>query len=249
MKRKNVVAMIFGLLFLSAMFLPVLTAPSTAEANAGADYGIISVYGEAVITAQPDSARAVLAVETTHEQAKTAAQENARLTNAVLEALKKAGLDEEQLKTSGYRLYSYMEPSDPQNKEKHVTKYRAYNELDISLSDLNEVGTVVDIAIQAGANRVVSVVFELKDAEALKLQALQYATGQAKAKAAAIAQSAGITIRGIKVIHEEMTGYSPYRASMEDSNFKEMAGGGAAPTPILPDDVEVMARVKAEYYF
>lgn len=246
MKRKNVAVMIAGLMFLSVMFLPVLVAPSAAEASTGGDYGIISVYGEAVITAQPDSARVVLAVETTDGQAEVAARENARLTNKVLAALKKAGFDEKQLKTSGYRLYGYEERPDPQNKENYITKYRAYNELSISLSDLNEVGNVIDIAIQAGANRVVSVFFELKDAEALRLQALQYATIQAKAKAEAIAQSAGVTIKGIKLIHEEMTGYSPYRVSVEDS-LKEMSGAGA--TPIFPDDVEVMARVKAEYYF
>lgn len=245
MKRGSVTCVIVGLLLLAAAFLPVLPA-SSAAANLQ-EQGIIGVYGEAVITAQPDSARVVLAVETTHELAQKAAAENARLTNAVLAALTASGLDKKQLKTSGYRLNSYNQQIDPQNKEKYVTEYRAYNELDISLDNLGAVGDIIDIAIKAGANRVLSVFFELKDSEALKLLALQKATAQAQAKAAAIAQSAGIKIKGIKVIQEEMTGYTPYRFSEFDSIDKGMAVGGA--TPIIQDDVEVVARVRAEYYF
>ena len=89
MKRKNITIVLVGLMFLSVAFLPVLAIPTVAEANSGEGYGIISVYGEAEITAQPDLARVMLAVETTHELAQKAAEENARLTNTVIEALAK----------------------------------------------------------------------------------------------------------------------------------------------------------------
>lgn len=246
MEKKKVIIVAIGLLLLAAVLLPGLIDSPIAGASPAEDQGIISVYGEAVITAQPDSARVVLAVETTHELAKTAAEENTRLTDAVLKALAASGIDEKQLKTSGYRLNSYNQQVDPQNREKYITKYRAYNELTVSLHNLDEVGNVIDTAIQAGANRVLSVLFELKEAEALKLQALQNAATQAKAKAEAIARSAGVAIKGIKVIHEEMSGYTPYRAAVEES-AKMMDAAG--PTPILPGDVEVTARVNAEYYF
>ena len=246
MRKRNVRKSIVGMLLLTVLILPALIVPTVAEANPGGEKGIISVYGETVITAQPDLARVVLAVETTDAAAQTAAAENARLTNAVLEALEKAGLDKKQLKTSGYRLDSYEEQVDPQNKDKYITIYRAYNELKVSLHNLDKMGDVIDTAIRAGANRVLYVSFEIRDAEALKLQALQNATTQAKAKADAIARSAGLTIKGIKVINEEMSGYQPYRAAA-GGNYKMMED--LAPTPILPGDVEVTARVRAEYYF
>ncbi len=237
-----------GTVLLLAVFFWGLIAYPGVKANTAEDYGIISVYGEAVITAAPDIARVVMAVETRHESAKTAAEENARLTDAVIDALVKAGFDKKQVKTSGYRLISYEQPVDPQNREgKYTTVYRAYNELTVTVYDLNRVGNVVDIAIKAGANRIVSIHFELKDEEALKLQALQNATTQAKAKAVAIAQSAGVTIKGIKVIHEEMSGYSPYRVSLDQIESAKMME--QAPTPIIPGDVEVTARVNVEYFF
>lgn len=245
MRKRNIKKSVVGMLLLTVLILPALIVPAVAEANPGGENGIISVYGEAVITAQPDLAQVVLAVETTDAAAQTAAAENARLTNAVLAALKKAGLAKEQLKTSGYRLNSYEQQVDPQNKDKYIAKYSAYNELNISLHNLEAVGDIIDTAIQAGANRVLYVSFDIRDAEALKLQALQYATSQAKAKADAIARSAGLTIRGVKVINEEMSGYQPYRAAGGE-NVKMM---DLAPTPIQPGDVEVTARVRAEYYF
>ena len=244
MEKKKVIAVAIGLLLLAAVLLPGLVDSPIAGASPAEDRGIISVYGEAVITAQPDSARVVLAVETTHDLAKTAAEENAPDRRSA-QALAASGIDEKQLKTSGYRLNSYNQQVDPQNREKYITKYRAYNELTVNLHNLDEVGNVIDTAVKAGANRVLSVFFELKEAEALKLQALQNAATQAKAKAEAIARSTGVAIKGIKVIHEEMSGYTPYRAAVEES-AKMMDAG---PTPILPGDVEVTARVNAEYYF
>lgn len=248
MRRRNLAVVVIGLLLLAAAFLPVPATAVYAETNSDTPYGAISVYGEAVITAQPDAARVILAVETTHKLAKKAAEENAGLTAAVLEALVKLGLDEKELKTSGYRLNSFSQQTDPKEKDQYVTMYRAYNELNVNLHNLDAVGSVIDTAVKAGANRVISVVFELQDAEALKLQALQNATTQARAKAEAIARSAGVKIKGIKVINEEMSGYSPYRVAMEES-VKTMGAAGGSPTPILPGDVEVTARIRAEYYF
>ena len=75
MEKKKVIIVAMGLLLLAAVLLPGLIDSPIAGASPAEDQGIISVYGEAVITAQPDSARVVLAVETTHELAKTAAEE------------------------------------------------------------------------------------------------------------------------------------------------------------------------------
>ncbi|MGI5882365.1 MAG: SIMPL domain-containing protein [Dethiobacteria bacterium] len=248
MKREHIILACVGLFLLAGVLIPIFAINSTAGASASDQFDIIGVYGEAEILAEPDSAKVILAVETTHETAKKAVEENARLTNAVLDALVQLGLDKEQCKTSSYQLNSFTQ-TDPKNKEKYITKYQAYNELNVSLSNLDEVGNVIDTAVAAGANRVLSVYFERKDADNLKLMALQNATQQAKAKAEAIAAGAGITIKGVKVIYEEMTGYTPYRADMNE-NFQVMkAVADMAPTPMLPDDVKVTARVKVDYFF
>lgn len=246
--RKKAMFTAMGLILLTAVLSMGLVVPPSVEANpAEEESGVISVCGEAVITAKPDIARVVLAVETTHESASSAAKENARLMEAVLDALATLGLDEKQLKTSGYRLSSYDQIIDPQNRERYITKYRAYNELNVTLYDLEEVGNVIDTAVKAGVNRILSVFFELEDAEALQLQALKEATAQARDKAAAIAHGAGVTIKGIKAVYEKMSSYSPYRISLEEEESAKLMD--AAATPIVPGDIKVTARVIAEYFF
>ena len=195
-------------LLLAVLFWGLIVHPGV-KANTVEENGIISVYGEAVITAAPDLARVVMAVETRHESAKTAAEENARLTDAVIDALVQAGFDKKQVKTSGYRLSSYEQQVDPQNREKYMTIYRAYNELTVTVHDLDTVGNVVDIVLKAGANRILSIRFELKDEEALKLQALQNLQPRLMPSLAGGFSHTGVTIKGIKVIQEEMSGYSP----------------------------------------
>jgi uncharacterized protein YggE len=44
-----------------------------------------------------------------------------------------------------------------------------------------------------------------------------------------------------------MSGYSPYRVSLDQSESAKMME--QAPTPIIPGDVEITARVNAEYFF
>lgn len=210
---------------------------------------IIRVTGEAVLTAAPDQGTIILAVETRNVNARTAVEENAKLTSAVISALKNMGLNDEQIKTGTYNLYSYNEYIPEKAREEQQVQYRATNTLQITISDLDKVGNVIDAAIKAGANRVQSVQFELKDAEAVKLEALQKATIQARAKAEAMAKGAGVSITGIKTISEDSYGYTPYRASYQRDMIMADAAESAPSTPIVTGDVEVYARVIVEYTF
>jgi len=209
---------------------------------------VIRVFGEAEITASPDVARIVLGVETRSETAEEAVSENARLMDGVIEALKAMGLEEEQLETGHYRLHSYQErqrPEPTEGRDDYITAYRASNSITITLYDLEASGTVIDTAVKAGANQVQSVSFDLKDAESFKLQALKKATAQARRKAEAVAAGAGVSIKEVKSITEDAAGYTPYRVRTDDIAAME----ADHPTPILPGDVQVRARVGAEYSF
>lgn len=208
---------------------------------------IIRVSGEAVLTVAPDQAIITLSIETIDTNPKVAVEKNARITSNVIASLKEIGLKDEQLKTGTYTLYSYTDyPYPERTKEDQLAKYRANNTVIVTTQDLDNVGKIIDTAIKAGANNVQSVRFELKDAEDITLKALQAATRQAKAKAEAIADGAGVSITGIKSITEEGYGYTPFRASYT----REMAAADAAvSTPIIPGDVEIHARVVVEYTF
>lgn len=248
MKNKKLLIILATFLVLSALALNSVSSPGIASIP-DSD-GVITVIGESVIKAAPDQSIIVLAVETTSADAKTAVAENAKSTTAVVAALKKFGLKDDQIKTGSYNVYPYVEyVYEERPQEKPPTQYKAFNSLTITISDLDKVGQVIDTAINSGANQVQSVSFDLKNSEAVKLQALQQATIQAKAKGEAIAKGTNIKITGLKSITEEGSGYSPYRAPFQKEMLMDGVESSNASTPITPGEVEVYARVIVEYKF
>lgn len=246
-RNTSIIIAVAMLLLSGVFFLWGGTNPAASAESTGQEK-LIRVFGEAEFAASPDHAHLVLGVETQEEKAEEAVSENARLMHEVIAALEKMGLKDDQMETGAYQLRSIRETPQPdrsQTDEYKIT-YRASNTINITLKDdLKNTGAVIDTAVQAGANQVHSLRFELYDSEKLNLQALQAATEQAGAKAKSIAEGAGISIKGIKSISEEMSSYTPYRASLMD----DVMEAGREPTPVVPGDVKVQARVAVEYYF
>jgi len=248
MKNKKLLLILATFLVLSLFAFSSASSPGIASVPDSS--GVIRVVGESMFTAAPDQSIIVLAVETIDTDARTAVAENAKSMNKVTAELKKLGLKDDQIKTGSYSLHTQLDYGYPERpKEQLPTQYRVYNSLTITLSNLEIVGQVIDKAVASGANQVQSVRFELKNSEALKLQALQAATAQAKSKGEAIAKGAGVKITGVKSISEEGSGYSPFRAAFQKEMLMDAADGFYPPTTIIPGDVEVYARVVVEYSF
>lgn len=220
-----------------------IAAGETADSEKG---GLLQVYGEAELFADPDKATIVLGVETQDKTAQTAVQENAKIAEQVIEALKELGLEEDQITTGSYRVHGQRQPIDsPREKNEYEIVYRVFNELNIEMTRLDQVGSVIDHAVEAGANHVQSVNFEISDPEDLKLQALQQSIKTARTKAEAMAESAGVQLVGIKKITEDQARYSPYIATFDREMIPDQA---RAETPIMPGEVSVEARVTMEFY-
>ncbi len=73
-----------------------------------------------------------------------------------------------------------------------LTGYMVTNSIQATLNDLTLTGTIIDTAVQAGASRVDSLSFSLKDDTSARSQALAAATTKAKALATAMATAAGL---------------------------------------------------------
>ncbi|MBS3969501.1 MAG: SIMPL domain-containing protein [Clostridia bacterium] len=248
MKNKKLLLILAAFLVLSLLTFNSASSPGIASVPDSS--GVIRVIGESMLTASPDQCIIVLAVETIGTDARTAAAENAKSMDKVIAELKRLGLKDDQIKTGTYSLHTQLDHGYPERpKEQLPTQYRVYNSLTITLNNLEMIGQVIDKAIASGANQVQSVHFELKNNEAVKLQALQAATAQAKSKGEAIAKGAGVKITGIKSISEEGSGYSPFRAAFQKEMMMDETAGFDPPTTIIPGDVEVYARVVVEYSF
>jgi uncharacterized protein len=196
----------------------------------------VTVNGDAIVQAQPDTAILTISVVTQAKRALDAQQENAAKSDTVVRALKTIAGPGAEVKTSGYSLQPqriYREGQPPT-----ITGYEARNSVTVVLSDLTKVGAVIDAAAQAGANDVSSIAFSLRQDRPARDEALRQATREAASKAQVIAQALGGRVVRIVEVQEEGT-VRPlpiYEARMEAMKV--------ATTPIEVGTLDVTSRVQ-----
>ncbi len=149
----------------------------------------VAVMGDANLQAQPDTAVLVISVVTQNKQAISAQQENARRSEAVIEAVKRTIGGELEINTSDYSL----EPQQTyrSNQMPTIIGYEARNSVTVKVKELDKVGAVIDAASQAGANSIQSVSFILREDNPARGHTLAAATRQAMTKAQSVAQALG----------------------------------------------------------
>ena len=199
----------------------------------------ITVNGEATIAAEPDQAQIDIGVTTQARSAPEASRENAERLARVLAEVKKLLSKADEVKTSGYALnpqYRY-----PQGGKAEIVGYIANNIVRIKTAKLDDVGKLIDAAMQAGANNINRLVFTLKDEEAARLEALRQASTKAKAKAEAIAASLGLKILRINSVTEGERSFQPIFRQTPMARGEALAA--QAPTPVEPGTVDVKSTV------
>lgn len=201
----------------------------------------LQVSGSAQVSVPSDRARVDFAVETEAESARDAASENADRMDAVIRALRGAEAPEMTIETHGYRLSPrYVTRQQEGVRTREIDGYTALNHIRVTTDDPTGVGSLLDTAVGAGANRVASLTFEASDPEAARLQALRMAVESARAEAEAIAAAMGVRLgRPLSVNGgaDRPSPPQPMRAMAMES----------APTPVEPGDQTVSARVTITY--
>ncbi|HKM43165.1 MAG TPA: SIMPL domain-containing protein [Limnochordia bacterium] len=225
------------------MLLLSLFSGFTVQARSS-EHSSLSVTGSAVVVAAPDIAYITLGVETKDPSAQMAVQENAKHMASVFAALKALGLTDKELSTSGYNVYSSTQVHNRgTDTEVTTTTYHVHNRINVTTSDLESVGQVIDAAVQNGANQVQGVRFDIQDKQSMQLEALKSAVEQGMAKAHVMAQSAGITLGGIATMSENYSSYAPMVSTMA------LRADSIQGTTISPGDVEVSATVNLNLWF
>src|SRR4030095_12092032 len=215
-------------------------AQSVSGANQSVLIGLtkVSVTGDSIIQAQPDTAILTVSVVTQGRNALDAQQENAKRRDAVGRALKSAAGAGAEIKTSGYSLQPiriYKEGQPPT-----ITGYEARNSVTVTMSDLTRVGAVIDASAQAGSNDVAGISFTLRKDRPARDQALAEATREALSKAQVIATALGGKLVRIVEVQEEGV-QQPRPIYADQLQMKTMS---AAPTPIEVGTLDITSRVQ-----
>jgi len=201
----------------------------------------INVTGTGTVTIQPDQATVDLSVVTVSPLAKNAQEENAAKMNSVIEALLKAGINRENIQTSGYTIWPEYNYGEKREKPE-IIGYQVRNQLHVKATPA-QVGTVIDTAVQSGVNQVENVSFFKDDPATTAQQALQKACLQARAKAQAIAAALGVELGGILNVNESQSYDQPPILRMA----ADSAVGGMGGTPIQPGELKIISNVAISF--
>jgi uncharacterized protein YggE len=149
----------------------------------------ITVVGNGSASVVPDVADWSFGVRSDAATASQALAANARAMNAVIDALRRAGIAKEDLRTDEISLY-------PQTADdgRTVTGDSASSTVTATIRSLGEAGRVVDAAVGAGASDISGPNMRPSDTAAQYRQAVDQAFDDARARAEAIAAKAGVSL-------------------------------------------------------
>jgi uncharacterized protein YggE len=257
-KLRNIYSGLLGLVVLtiitgtsSAYFTELYTPGTPGIESVQTQVNKIMVSGTGTVTMPPDEAIVYLGVETRSENAVTAQQSNAEKMEQIIAALKKARVGTDDMETMGYNMYPIREYYDmytvsEKPDEQGIKGFVVSNQLKVTIKDIDKVGEIIDIAVEAGVNQVNGISFTLSEQTQLNAreQALKNAVIAAREDADILAGALGVKIidvveastsGGIFVSPAPMIGYA--------------VAGSAIRTPIEPGDVSVSAYVTITYQF
>ena len=230
--------------------LALLAAPLAAQAPTTPPPPQIVTNGEGEAQVTPDRARVHIAVETRAATAGAAASENARIQRAVLDRLRALGIPADRLTTTGYSVqpeYAHRDRNGTPVEQPRVTGYVARNTIRADVHQMAQVGTVIDAALAAGANRLGGLDMYSSREDAVRREALANAVRAARTDAEAMATAAGGRLGPLL----ELTSGGffrpppPYASAMA----RGMEVQQQADTPISPGEQTLRANVMARWQF
>jgi uncharacterized protein YggE len=199
----------------------------------------LSAYGEVKI--KPDMAVLQLGVTTEAATAQAAMGDNTTRMNAVLAAVRAAGVRAEDVQTAGVNLnpqYRYEQNQPPQ-----LTGYQASNSVTVSVHDLAKAGAVLDAAVKAGANQVRGISFRLADPTPVENAAREAAVRAVQAKADLYARATGTHVVRLVSLGEGGGATIPPLPVPPVA----MRAAQVAAVPVAPGELTVRETVTAVY--
>jgi uncharacterized protein YggE len=226
-----------------AVLTLVLSAcgPTTVNQAAPENLRTLNVSGVGVVYLTPDIVYINIGVNTQRENASEAVEINKEQTSAVIQAIKDFGVAEKDIRTTNFSIWS--NPQYDEFGQITGTNYSVDNTVYVTIRDLDKLGDLLDAAINAGANSIYSIQFDVEDKTEANKEARALAVEDAKTEAQELADTAGVSLVEIQTVSYYESGATP--------NFYGGKGGGgggeAAAVPIQPGQLAVTVTVDMTY--
>ena len=164
----------------------------SAASTSATPAGTIVVSGTGRVAVQPDVADLRLGIAISRPTVRDARAAAAEAMTAVLAAIEGAGVARADVRTTLLSVaprYDYRDNEGPR-----LVGYDLANVVEVTVRDLDALGSVIDGALEAGATSLDGLTFRLDDPREAERTARTSAVAVARARAEVLAAAAGVTI-------------------------------------------------------
>ncbi|RIJ42031.1 SIMPL domain-containing protein [Pontibacter oryzae] len=228
------------------LFLVMLlaTAAFSAQAQQAQLPPLVNVSGIGEVKVQPNEVLVNLGVETREKTLDAARKETDKKAAAIINYLKKQGIDAKDIQTSYVTLqpiynsgeYGRTSPDFYQAQKNMTVRIKKIEKFDATLSGLYEIG----------ANHVNGVQFQVSDVEKYKTEARKKAVANAREKANLLTSELGAKLGRVYAISESGGNGGPrpmYKMAMMESASYDSSGGSS----IAGGEIVITANVDVSF--
>ncbi len=224
-----------ALAFLPFSFLAIAQQIGQPELKIEPTNRTLTVSADDEVSVEPEIAVLHVGFETQLGDAQSVYADGSRTSNAIVGALKQAGVPESSIRSETQHL---NRDYDKPHKFKLVQQWTVR-------APAGKAAEILDAAITAGATSSGDIEWTVSDVKGLEQQALDKATGRVKESAAVLAKGMGVRLGNLIYVSNQAGGGGPRPVYA----MRAMAADKAAPQPlsIEPQKVSRSATVYAVY--
>jgi uncharacterized protein YggE len=220
----------------------------------GAMPAVITVSGKGEIKAVPDVSKFMVTVEETAKDQSTALNASSEKVNNVIDLLKKAGIEEKDIKTEYTNVNpKYEYPSGraeimiypPVSANPVIVGYTSSHTLSVKVRDIGKVSDVQQIFAGAKVQNISGPDLSIDDVDGIKIDAREKAIADAKAQAEVLAEQLGVRLG--KIVSFSESGNENYPMYMSARADVAMSGKAAPEANIATGEQTITSNVSITY--
>lgn len=226
-----------------ALIIALLVAAgcATPTSRAHRSSNVITVTGRGEVAVRPDTALVRLGAESRRPTLDEATTDVAQRMTTVLERVKALGVSEKDITTVRYSVEPIQPPRSQDAAESaRIVGYRVSNVVQLKVREVAAAARVVDAAVAAGANLILSVSFTLEDRMVAEAAARERAVASARRTATELARAAGVSLGPLLSLREG----TPIRPLAEGFAIARATVG---PGPMEAGELQISVTVEARY--
>ena len=230
-----------ALLSIAPAIVPAILAqqPAPPELKIDSINRTLAVTASETVSVEPDLAILHIGFTTQPSSARDAYTSGAQTSNAIVAALKQAGVAPSDIRSES----QYLEP-DYSEPKSH--KFRFSQQWTVRTTPARA-AEILDVAVTAGANNSGDIEWTVKDEQALADQALDKTAARAKSVAAELAKGMDVRLGALIYVSNQLSSPLMPRPFVAHAMLMSKGAEPAPPAAVEPNKVTRSATIYAVY--